>query len=99
MTDLQKAMLGLWLMGMRWVAVDSEAFQVSAFTEKPERIAESNGYWWADGDRWIEFDLMDPNRLDVADDIAKACAGPVAVELLPWLLAQGIDPEKITKGV
>jgi hypothetical protein len=99
LTALEGAMLGLWLMGMRYMAASENGDTVSAFTDKPDLVHGAEGYWWADGGHWIDLceEGMTISTPSVVSDLAGLCPDPVALEILPWLAAHGITPPEVVK--
>ena len=95
--QLEAAMLGLWLLGMRWVAASEDGDTVSAFTDKPDLIHGVEGYWWAGGGHWIDLceEGMTISTPSIVRDLADICPDPAALEILPWLTAHGITPPEV----
>jgi hypothetical protein len=94
MSALEAFLLGMYLVGMRWVCKCHGTEDAYAVASEKEPIKRSWGCGWYYGSNgsWF-YDLEgDPNEPILFDELSSHDG---LIEILPWLTAHGITPPEV----
>lgn len=94
LTPLEAAILGMWLMGMRWVCrcEGGQGHYAIACDKNPPKCEWNNGWDYSANDAWF-WDLEDdPSEKYILSELA-GTEGIIGLHF--WLTAHGITPPEV----